>query len=115
MKTRFLLGIAACVVSAPGLAQETAPPAEDSGAKEAEIARAEATIAEKEAKAKGIRKMREAMAGTGGRTRIKMRLAEALRGKRIVVVPSSGTGAVNINKLDINDLVRTQAAQAAGE
>ena len=38
MKTRFLLGIAACAVSVPGLAQETAPPAEQSGTKEAAAA-----------------------------------------------------------------------------
>ena len=38
MKTKFLLGIAACAVSAPGLAQESAPPAEQSGTKEAAVA-----------------------------------------------------------------------------
>jgi regulator of protease activity HflC (stomatin/prohibitin superfamily) len=74
---------------------------------------AEAILAEKEAQAKGIRKLREAMQGTGGVTRIKMRMAEALRGKRFVVVPSGGSGSVNINKLDVNDLLNARVAQEA--
>lgn len=74
---------------------------------------AEAILAESEAEAKGIKKTREAMAGTGGRTRIKMRLADALKGKRIVVVPSGGSGAVSINRLDLNELLRATVAQEA--
>ncbi|MBI5496261.1 MAG: prohibitin family protein [Deltaproteobacteria bacterium] len=74
---------------------------------------AEAILAEKEAQAKGVRKTREAMSGAGGRTRIKMKLAEALRGKRIIVVPSAAAGSVNINKLDINDLLNARVAQEA--
>ncbi|HET9427662.1 MAG TPA: TonB-dependent receptor [Allosphingosinicella sp.] len=35
MKTRFLFGIAACAVAAPGLAQDVAPPDDDPAAKEA--------------------------------------------------------------------------------
>jgi len=76
---------------------------------------AEAILAEKQARAKGLTKLREAMQGSGGRTRIKMRLAEALQGKRIIVVPSTGTGAMSINKLDVNDLLRSSAAQTAQE
>ena len=74
---------------------------------------AEAILAESEARAKGIRKGREAMAGSGGRTRIKMRLAEALSGKRFVVVPSGGNGSLNMSKLNINELI--QASRVASE
>lgn len=76
---------------------------------------AEAVLAEKEARAKGVRKLKEAMAGAGGRTRIKMRVAESLKGKRFVVIPSSGSGSFNVNRLDVNDLVRQQVGQAASE
>ncbi|MEW5851081.1 MAG: SPFH domain-containing protein [Myxococcota bacterium] len=74
---------------------------------------AEAILAEKEARAKGIRKLKEAMSGTGGRTRIKMKIAEALRGKRIVVVPTSTGSGVSINKLDVNDLIQQSVTREA--
>lgn len=76
---------------------------------------AEAIVAEKKASATGISKLRAAMSGTGGKTRIKMRLAKALTGKKIIVVPSGGSGQLSINKLDINELVRAQVARTAAE
>src|SRR5205085_5455080 len=58
---------------------------------DAELYRAKATAeairAEKEARAKGIRKQNEALAGAGGRTLVKLRIAEALEGKQIVFLP----------------------------
>ena len=76
---------------------------------------AEATRAEREAKAKGIRKQNEAMAGAGGRTLVKLRIAEALEGKAIVLIPSSGTG-VGVNRLDVNSLVDSLLSrEATGE
>jgi hypothetical protein len=42
---------------------------------------------------------------------VKLRIAEALQGKRIVLVPS-GKGA-NIQSLDVNQLLAAQVAQKA--
>ncbi len=73
---------------------------------------AKAILAESTARAKGIIEQNKAMAGAGGRTAIKIKVAEALKGKPIVVIPS-GSGA-NLQKLDINRLVETFVAQEAG-
>lgn len=73
---------------------------------------AEAILAEKTANAKGIRKLNAAMSGSGGRTRVKMKIAEALQGKRIVVLPG-GEGGASINKLDVNALIGNIVAREA--
>ena len=73
---------------------------------------AEAILAEKTANAKGIRRLNEAMRGTGGRTRVKLKIADALQGKRIVVLPS-GEGGASINRLDINKLIDNIVAREA--
>lgn len=70
---------------------------------------AESILAEAKARAQGIEKENAAMGGTGGRTMVKLRIAEALQGKRIVLVPS-GKGA-NLQTLDINQLISATAAQ----
>jgi regulator of protease activity HflC (stomatin/prohibitin superfamily) len=69
---------------------------------------AEAIIAEAKARAQGIEKQNLAMAGTGGRTMVKLRIADALEGKRIVLVPG-GKGA-NLQTLDVNQLISNVAA-----
>ena len=61
----------------------------------------EAIIAEKAASAQGITKMKEAMSGAGGRTMVKLRIAEALKGKRIVLFPTSDS-AINLQQTDVN-------------
>ena len=73
---------------------------------EAKKLEAEAILAEKTANAEGIQKLKEAMAGSGGRTMVKLRVAEALRGKRIVLFPTSD-GALNLQRTDINDWLKT--------
>lgn len=73
---------------------------------------AEAILAEKSAKAQGIRKMNEALAGGGGRVMVKRRVAEALKGKRIVVLPGGENGAA-VQKLDVNALLQMYAASTA--
>jgi regulator of protease activity HflC (stomatin/prohibitin superfamily) len=76
---------------------------------------AEALLAEKTARAQGITKMKEAMSGAGGRTMVKLRIAEALQGKRIVLFPTSDS-ALNLQQTDVNrfldsmGLGRTEAA-----
>lgn len=63
---------------------------------------AKALLAEATARAKGIEKQNRAMAGTGGRTAVKLRIADALYGKPIMIVPA-GNGA-SLQKLDINQI-----------
>src|SRR5262249_19651456 len=53
---------------------------------------ADAIVAERAAKAKAIAKRNEALRGSGGRAMVKLRVAEALAGKSIVIVPSGANG-----------------------
>jgi regulator of protease activity HflC (stomatin/prohibitin superfamily) len=78
---------------------------------EAKKLEADAIIAEKTANAEGIQKLKEAMAGSGGRTMVKLRVAEALRGKRIVLFPTSD-GALNLQRTDVNDWLKTLGIDA---
>src|SRR5206468_12078619 len=48
---------------------------------------AEALLAERTAKAKAIAKRNEALRGSGGRAMVKLKIAEALEGKSMVLVP----------------------------
>jgi len=52
-----------------------------------EVGSAKAGSVEKAAKAQGITKMKEAMSGAGGRTMVKLRIADALKRKRIALFP----------------------------
>lgn len=73
---------------------------------------AEAILAEKKAKAEGVRQMNEALAGAGGRVMVKRKIAESLKGKRIVVLPG-GSGDMGVQKLDVNALLQMYAATSA--
>ena len=64
---------------------------------------AEAIVAERQAKAQAIAKRNEALKGTGGRAMVKLRIAEALTGKNIVLVP--GGGGSSLQRLDVNKLM----------
>ena len=72
----------------------------------------DAIVAERAAKAKAIQKRNEALRGSGGRAMVKLRVAEALDGKQIILVPGGQSG-VGINKLDINKLVEQAIANEA--
>lgn len=74
---------------------------------------ADAVLAERAAKAQAIAKRNEAMRGSGGRAMVKLRIAEALQGKRLMLV-SGGEGAVGINHMDLNKLIVGNAAAEAG-
>ena len=76
---------------------------------------AEAIVSESEAKAQAIAKRNEALRGSGGRAMVKLRVADALVGKSIVLVPGGGSGAVQ--RLDVNKLVERmmQEQEAAAE
>ncbi len=73
---------------------------------------AEAIEAEGVAEAKGIRRMNKAMEGAGGEALVKLRIAEALAGKRIVVIPVS-EGGMNLKTMNVNKLIETLGVKAA--
>lgn len=73
---------------------------------------ADAIVAERSAKAKAIEKRNAALRGSGGRAMVKLRIAEALEGKQIVLVPGGQTG-VGLHKLDVNKLIDAATARAA--
>ena len=76
--------------------------------------RAEAILAEKRARAKAIQKENEALAGAGGKTMVKLRLAEALAGKQLLFVPT-GKGGVGLQTLNLNQLLGIYAGSQALE
>ena len=67
---------------------------------------AAATIAEGQAEAASIKKMREAMMNEGGLIQVKMAIADSLRGKRIVMIPTGSANSFNLQTLDLNDILR---------
>jgi regulator of protease activity HflC (stomatin/prohibitin superfamily) len=72
---------------------------------------AKALLVEATARAKSIEKQNKAMAGAGGRTAVKLRIADALAGKPILIVPAA-TGT-NIQKLDVTRIVEAVIAKEA--
>jgi regulator of protease activity HflC (stomatin/prohibitin superfamily) len=72
---------------------------------------AQAIKAEGIAEAKGIREMNDAMASAGGEALVKLRIAEALQGKKIVVLPVS-EGGMNLKTTDINALLNTMGIKS---
>lgn len=72
---------------------------------------AKAILVEAAAKAKAIEKQNKAMSGAGGRTAVKLRIADALAGKPILIVPAA-SGA-NIQKLDMTRIVDAVMAREA--
>ncbi len=67
---------------------------------------AKAVEAEGIAEAKGVREMNNALAGSGGETIVKLKIAESLAGKRIILLPVS-EGGMNLKTTDINRLIET--------
>ena len=69
---------------------------------------AEAILAEKKAHAKGVEKVNQAMSGAGGRTLVKLKVAEALAGKEIVFLPGGGKGG-QLQTMNLNELLSRYA------
>lgn len=67
---------------------------------------AKAIEAEGIAQAKGIEKMVEAVNNTGGTTMIKMKLADALKGKKIYLLPYGGSEGIDLKTTNVNDLLK---------
>ena len=72
---------------------------------------AEAIKAEGIAEAKGIQEMNNALAGSGGEAFVKLRIAEALQGKKIMLLPVS-EGGMNLKTTDINQLIQTMGIKS---
>lgn len=75
---------------------------------------AEAILSERRAHAKGVEKQNQAMSGAGGRTLVKLRIAEALAGKQIVFLPGGGKGG-GLQTTNLNELLARFAAVSAVE
>lgn len=74
---------------------------------------AEAILKEAEAKSKGIAKENEALAGAGGRTMVKLRIAEALMGKQLLFIPTGRSGTT-LQTMDMNQILSQYAVSKSG-
>ena len=72
---------------------------------------AEAIKTEGIADAKGVQEMNNALAGSGGEAIVKLRIAEAIQGKRIMLLPLS-EGGMNLKTTDVNRLIETLGVKA---
>jgi regulator of protease activity HflC (stomatin/prohibitin superfamily) len=72
---------------------------------------AAATEAEGIAEAKGITELNRALAGSGGEVMVKLKIAEALEGKRILLLPISGSG-MDLKTTNMNQLLETFGLRA---
>lgn len=75
---------------------------------------AKAIQAEGIAEANGIQEMNNALAGSGGEAIVKLRIAEAIQGKRIILLPLS-EGGMNLKTTDINRLIETLGIKTLSE
>jgi hypothetical protein len=68
-----------------------------------------ATIRKAENEASVVQSNRLAMASAGGEMQIKMRIAQSLKGKPIVMMPGNdgGPGGLNVRTFDVNDFLKT--------
>ncbi|MBN1587823.1 MAG: prohibitin family protein [Candidatus Omnitrophica bacterium] len=76
---------------------------------------AQAIKAEGEAESEGIRKMIEALKSSGGTTMVKLKIADALQGKRIMLLPFGGQGGLDLKTTDVNDLLKTYGLKKLSE
>lgn len=74
----------------------------------------QAIQAEGIADATGIKEMNNALAGSGGEAIVKLRIAEAIQGKRIILLPVS-EGGMNLKTTDINRLIETIGIKALSD
>jgi regulator of protease activity HflC (stomatin/prohibitin superfamily) len=72
---------------------------------------AEAIKAEGIAEAKGIQEMNNALAGSGGEALVKLRIAEAMQNKHIMLLPVS-EGGMNLKTTDVNQLINTMGIRS---
>jgi len=75
---------------------------------------AQAIKAEGEAQAKGIQEMNNAMASGGGEALVKLKIAEALQGKKLILL-SVFEGGMNLKTTNINELIHTMGVKSLGK
>lgn len=63
------------------------------------------------ADAKGIQEMNKALIGEGGEALVKLRIAEALQDKKILLLPVS-EGGMNLKTTDVNKLIEIMGIKA---
>lgn len=69
-----------------------------------------AIMAEGIAEAKSIQEMNKAMESAGGEALVKLKIAEALQGKQVVLLPVS-EGGMNLKKTDMNQLLQVMGVE----
>jgi regulator of protease activity HflC (stomatin/prohibitin superfamily) len=74
---------------------------------------ATAILAEKRARAEGLAARARALGGSGGRNLVKLAVADALQGKRIVFLPASG--GMDLRTTDMNDLLEVYGLRAVAK
>lgn len=70
---------------------------------------ATAILAEKRARAEGLTARAKALSGAGGKAMVKLEVADALKGKRILFVPAGG--GMDVRSTDMNALLQTYGVQ----
>jgi regulator of protease activity HflC (stomatin/prohibitin superfamily) len=73
---------------------------------------AQAIEAEGSAEAQGIEKMVEALNNSGGETMVKLKLAEALVGKSIYLLPFGDGNGIDLKTTNVNDLLKLYGVQS---
>ena len=73
---------------------------------------AKAILIEAKSEAKGIRAMNAALAEKGGAVMVKLKMAEALADKKIILVPGGSQSGLNLQTLDMNKLLETKGIES---
>lgn len=74
---------------------------------------AEAILAERRAKAEALRARAKALSGAGGKSMVKLEVAKALQGKKLVFVPAGG--GMDLRQTDMNKLLETYGATSLAQ
>ena len=74
---------------------------------------AKAILAEKRSRAEGLTARARALSGSGGRNMVKIEVARALKGKKILFVPA-GSG-MDLRSTDMNALLQTYGTKALAQ
>lgn len=72
---------------------------------------AQAILAEAKAEAEGIREMNAALSGSGGEMMVKLKIAESLKDKPVLMLPSGGEGGLDVRSTNVNQLLQTLGLQ----
>lgn len=74
---------------------------------------AEAILAEKRARAEGLTARAKALNGSGGRSMVKLEVAKALAGKKILFIPAGG--GMDLRRTDVNALLQSYGLEAVAQ